>query len=80
MQKHFFTFIQYLTPKTAFLIENFQRSKVEVLKCSKDLIKLIKTQKRKTKEGLVPIFGEFDEKKISKSNSIYSGLAQKYSV
>jgi hypothetical protein len=80
MQKHFFTFIQYLTPKTAFIIENLNGSSIEVLKCSKELAKIIKNQKRKTKEDLVPIFGEFDQKRVSKQNSIYKEMSQKYST
>ena len=80
MQKHFFTLIQYLSPKPGSITEKCQDSEVDVLKCLKELVKVIKAQKRKTKEELVPIFGEFDEKRITKPNSIYIGILQKYSV
>jgi len=57
MQKHFFTFVQFLTPKKGSIIESDQGYQPNVIKCVKELLKLVKNQKRKTKEELVPIFG-----------------------
>lgn len=79
MQKHFFTFVQSLTPKPGSIIQKLQTQNVELIECFKEISKIVKKQKRKTKEELVPIFGSFDLKKISSPSSSYHELTKKYS-
>lgn len=78
MQKHFFTFVQFLTPIPVLITQAIKEQNVEAIECLKDISKIIKWHKRKTKEELMPIFGHFDLKKISQQNSSYNQLVFKY--
>jgi len=59
MQKHLVTLLQALIPGKVSIIASIDLN-IDVYRCVKEALQIIKTLRRKTKEELVPIFGAFD--------------------